>query len=147
MSELERVRALATAFRGALERCDRSRLGITFSSFPRGSCGDAALLLGRFLKDHNAGPVVYILGERGEGDSWRSHAWLHVGNIIVDITADQFDDMAERVIVTRSSHWHQTFDAEARGEGDYRIYDAATVGNLGRIYAVVLEQVQTSELG
>ena len=83
----DQLRALATAFRDAIERADRPGLGIRFESFPTGSCGDASPLLGRFLKDHGAGEVTYVLGERGElNRDWTSHAWLRVDGYIVDIT-------------------------------------------------------------
>jgi len=136
----DQLRALATAFRDAIERADRPGLGIRFESFPTGSCGDASPLLGRFLKDHGAGEVTYVLGERGElNRDWTSHAWLRVDGYIVDITADQFSDMDERVIVRATSPWHESFEEEDQHEGDYRVYDAATVAKLGRIYAQILE--------
>jgi len=77
-------------FRHAIEACDRSALPITFENFPAGSCGDAALILGKYLEERGFGLFDYVLGERGG----RSHAWLQRGHLVVDITGDQFDDMS-----------------------------------------------------
>lgn len=140
--DIDRLILLASAFRTAIERCDRARLGITFETFPRGSCGDAALLLGRFLIEHGAATTTYVLASRGEGDAWSSHAWLVVDDVVVDITPDQFDDAKAAVIVARDSAWHGTFEVEdTHIPGDFRIYDPHTVATLGGIYAVVLGQV------
>lgn len=132
---------LATVFRDAIERCDLVALGVTFESFPRGSCGDAALLLARFLSEHGAGATDYMLGERGEGEAWSSHAWLRLGEMTIDIAADQFEDQPERVIVSRDSVWHDGFVGEAQHAADYRLYDAYTVSNLDRAYALILSRI------
>jgi len=133
--------SLAQTFRGAIERCDRAKLPITFSNFPRGSCGDAALLLGRFLKDRGFGDSDYVLGWRGDHESGSSHAWLQIGDLIIDITADQFADMDQPVIVQESSTWHAAFNGEVQNEGDYRIYDDHTVQVLGAAYARVIARL------
>jgi hypothetical protein len=40
--------------------------------------------------------------------------------VIVDTTADQFDDMPERVIVAPQTAWHETFEHEDMGEAGFR---------------------------
>jgi hypothetical protein len=140
MGEVTRERLLkqATAFRDAIERVERARLGITFDSFPRGSCGDASLVLGHFLKKRGFVCPTYVQGERGEvNDDWTSHAWLRVDRFIVDITADQFPEIGERAIVAEESTWHGTFEIIAESEGDFTIYDDRTIANLSRIYAAI----------
>ena len=138
MRDLARIRELAAFFRTAIELCDRKRLPITFKEFPLGSCGDAAILLGTFLKEEGAGTFTYMVGQRGEGNDRHSHAWLEDDGVIVDITADQFLDMTERVIVTTHSCWHKTFDQEKMHEADYRIFDKHTVATLGNAYKTIL---------
>ena len=131
---------LASTFRDAIERADRSSLGLSFKRFPQGACGDAAPLLGHFLKACGAGEAIYILGERGQmGRDWSSHAWLRVDGYIVDITADQFHDMSEPVIVARASPWHQTFEAKGEHEADFTVYHPATVSELATKYAVIMK--------
>lgn len=132
------IRAHATGFRDAIERCDRAALGISFTHFPRGSCGDVAPLLGTYLKDVGAGAFQYVLGARGEGRFRETHAWLEGDRLIIDITADQFDDAPrERVIVTTRSPWHNSFEREAKHDGDYRAFDPMTQAELGRIYEII----------
>ena len=72
------------AFRNAIDACDKSKLSISFQSFPHGSCGDTSLLLARFLKGNGLGNFEYVCGVR---DGW-SHAWLEQGDTIIDITGD-----------------------------------------------------------
>jgi hypothetical protein len=98
-ARLCRLRELAGAFRSAIVGMDRERLPATFREFPRGACGDAALLLGTFLKEQGEGSFQYVCGWR-EG---YSHAWLEADGIIIDITADSFPDRSDALIVTRRS--------------------------------------------
>ena len=62
-SETEAIEFRAAQFRTALEECERRLLPITFEDFPRGSCGDATLLLAKFLQDSGLGMFDYICGE------------------------------------------------------------------------------------
>src|SRR6187399_769363 len=96
---LELLREQATRFRAAIERCAREALPTTFDNFPRGSCGDVTPLLGTFLADQGLGAFTYMLGERVGGVRYQSHAWLEVEGAIVDITADQFGELMEPVMV------------------------------------------------
>ena len=40
----------------------------------------------------------------------QAHFWITVGDVIIDITADQYVDGPAPVIVSRTSGWHSTFD-------------------------------------
>jgi hypothetical protein len=141
------IRGLARRFRRALQEQAPLWRDVSFEHFPRGCCGDTALLLGRFLCDHGAGDVQYVLGTRRLGDSWSSHAWLVVDGLIVDITADQFDDVDEEVIVAATSPWHAlTFQLDGvRRPGDYRQYDGGQGdARLHHLYALVLASEQAT---
>ncbi|MDQ5827717.1 MAG: hypothetical protein M3441_26545 [Chloroflexota bacterium] len=142
-TEIEAITLRARQFRAALEACDRSLLPISFQEFPRGSCGDAALLLGRYLQDCGLGPFNYVCGSIREegGRDFHSHAWLQRGDIIVDITADQFDEISEPVIVTRDHSWHDRFDGKVRNIADYKIYDANTKSVLSAVYRNVVTHI------
>jgi hypothetical protein len=98
-SSLTELKSGAAKFRLAIERCERRRLVRTFQDFPTGSCGDAALLLRAFLQEQGLGTFAYILGWRETDRGWGSHAWLEAAGVIVDITADQFPEIDEKVIV------------------------------------------------
>jgi len=139
-SHTNRIRCLSEIFRAAIEAAvckHQSRLPITLQGFPSGACGDAALLLAKFLEQHGEGAFDYMLGVRA---GW-SHAWLQRGALIVDITADQFDDMAEPVVVAEVSDWHALFDGASQGLADFTGWDAHTRMEFTATYACVLTSV------
>ena len=82
---MENIVVAATAFRRALEKCYVS-IGGEFMEFPSYACGPTSELLGVYLKDKGLGNFEYYYAEVSGGN----HAWLQKGNIVVDITADQF---------------------------------------------------------
>lgn len=102
--DLEQIHDAATRFRAAIENLNS--LPLTMEAFPRGACGDASELLGQYLQDSGLGTWMYVMGFRSR-DGW-THAWLEAGGVITDITADQFDDFTEAVIVTDDRTWHDT---------------------------------------
>jgi hypothetical protein len=130
-SLLATVRMLTTGFRTAIEGCDRHLLPISFRHFPRGSCRDASLLLGTYLSERGCGSFDYVAGERGDWQSepptWVSHAWAAQGDLIADITADQYPDAPAGVIVTTDSPWHQSFRRRVGHAANYRLFDERTV--------------------
>ena len=84
-----------------------------------------------------------MLGDyRSEKDgSWSSHAWLQCDCLIVDITADQFPEISDTVIVRENSEWHATLNGEPQNLADYRIYDTATAATLSRLHAHVVDTI------
>lgn len=130
---LNELKELASAFRAALEIADYSRLPITLQAFPHGACGDAALLLAKFLQEHGHGQFDYVLGRRGDG----SHAWLQRGSLVVDITADQFNEVVEPVIVRDGSPWHSSLNGEVEHVADFMLYDPHTRTVLAGAYSLV----------
>jgi len=68
-----------------------------------------------------------VSGTRGETDGRHSHAWIKQGDIIIDITADQFDEIKAPIIETKASPWHDSFDTELLHEADFHVYDQATI--------------------
>ncbi len=140
--DLARVKSLAVQFRAAFERCDPNRLPDTLKQFPYGACGDAVLLLARFLREQGIEtPFTYVPGQRGASPDLQSHIWLEAEGVVVDITADQFPEVAEPVIVAGNSAWHETFtkDTDMLHAADYRIDDQPTVARLNGAYRAVLE--------
>jgi len=64
-----------------------------------------------------------------------SHAWLqNKEDLIVDITADQFDEIDEKIIVTEDKKWHSSFESEIKHVAHFKIYDKPTVLRLGNAY-------------
>jgi hypothetical protein len=112
-------------------------------NFPHGSCGDTSILLGQYLFDQSLGLWEYTGGQR-EPDLF-SHALVEQGGLIVDITADQFDDVSEPVIVTRDRSWHGQFVfQEPRNQARISDYDPGTRAWLRPIYERILASLASS---
>lgn len=129
---------LALRFRLAILRSDPPASPLaTLRDFPRGACADASLLLAKYLQVNNCGQSLYVLGERrGHG-----HAWLHLQEYIVDITADQFDDQDAGVIVSSDSSWHASFNGKIHNVADFCLYDRDTVFKLTAAYQSITRQL------
>ena len=141
--DIEKTREAATDFRNAIEICAPS-LGISFKSFPRGSCGDAAPLLGTYLIEQGLCEFQYMLGDYGKRTdiNWSSHAWLQLDNLVVDITADQFPEITEKVIVQDFSKWHTKLNGVPQHVADYRSYNAYTVSFLSSMYFKIIANIK-----
>lgn len=96
--------AACTRFRTALD--EQEAMPANVKDFPLGACGDTTEMLGQYLDDRGFGVWMYIQGHR-DTDGW-THAWLERDGVVIDITADQFEDVTEPVIVSATSTWHGT---------------------------------------
>ena len=141
---LKQLHDIATRFREALESLPNHELPVTLQNFPCGSCGDATLLLGTYLIEQGFPPFSYMLGERGERleENWTSHAWLEREGIIIDITADQFLDKEDKVLIVQDSAWHALFCSEIRHVADYRIFERHMVAGLDRAYQKICSRLR-----
>ncbi len=135
---LEKIKESASLFRLALEQC-HADLSISFSEFPSGSCGDTSELLGAFLNDNGLGKFDYVCAEFGNmsDNNWGTHAWLEQGDLVIDITADQFDFISEKIIVCNNSYWHKSLDETIRHLADYRV----NAINLGSEYKKITKEI------
>jgi len=93
--------------RAAFERVDKTDLPISFSNFPRGSCSDTSEVLAALLKGSGFGRFNHVNGTRNDG---ATHAWLELNSLIVDITADQFDEISTPVYIGPSNKWYESFE-------------------------------------
>lgn len=141
MSDEDKIRKLAERFRETILKCDKSELPLSLADFPAGSCSDASMLLGTYFKDNGINGFILIKGKRGEGSSLETHYWLEKGDMLVDISADQFEGINEAIVITGiNSSWYGTFDKEIRQEADCRMIVAGDVReHLEAVYDYVLE--------
>lgn len=133
----EKLRAAACRFRSALESHDLELLPELCEPFPSGWCGDAAPLLSQYLTDSGLGDFDYVCGETQEVDpaeSPQSHAWLEQDGFIIDITADQFPEIGEAVMITRDRTWHSQFIECSRYLAGIDVYDAGAADRLREAY-------------
>lgn len=139
-TEMIAIRELATRFRRAIESLNLTERGSLLNPFPRGACGETTSLLGTYLRENGCGSFAYVCGQRpSPGDHHtETHAWLRRTDLIVDITADQFPEVDEPVIVTRHSPWHEGFDGRTRGEADYRNTDEHSAATRHELYVQIV---------
>ena len=104
----ETVKRAAAAFRIGIEKVKDSLSFGLMKRFPNGCSKTASLLLARYLvQELGASPVTFVSATgRDEKDGLVTHLWLEFSGIIVDITADQFRDIQQAVIVTTDRSWH-----------------------------------------
>jgi hypothetical protein len=109
--EMARLETVARQMRAAIDAVPKAELPVTLVGFPFGCCHGASILLGTYLTDIEEVGFSIIRGERGshEDNTRTSHAWLVRGDLIINITADQFPDAPASVIVERNSQWHRSF--------------------------------------
>ncbi|MGN0148858.1 MAG: hypothetical protein ACI4C7_01245, partial [Clostridia bacterium] len=85
-----------------------------FAYFPQGCCHSTSLALGVWLYNmsNKSMKIKCITGEQIDG---KSHAWLEYNHLIIDITADQFEDITESVMITSlSSVLHASYKYERK---------------------------------
>lgn len=137
------IRAVASAVRSAIDRIPNEKRPVTFKNFPRGSCGDTALVLGTyFAVDCKISGFQYVSGVRGsvpEG-TWTTHAWLERDGLVVDITADQFSDECRSVIVESDSILHSSFRDIRRMNSNFLDWTGDLTA-VSRVYALVKNDI------
>jgi len=106
--ELKTIRKAAADFRRAIVFSNLAEMPIAFRQFPRGSSGDAALLLGTYLSELGLGNFTYVCGWRDES----SHGWITKDDVTIDIAADSFHEDQPPIMVVRNSTWHSEFEIE-----------------------------------
>ncbi len=136
---INELHKLAVIFRRAIIQCEPTKLYITLQNFPRGACGDAALLLAKYLENNGYGQFDYVLGNR---DGHR-HAWIQQKDLIIDITADQFEDQDCSVIVSYNHMWHSSFLGKIQHVADLETYDSSTKINLIDSYNEIVRKINT----
>src|SRR3990170_199099 len=141
MTDEDRIGELAVRFREAILKCDMSELPLSLADFPTGSCADASMLLGTYFKNNGINGFFLIKGKRGEDSSLETHYWLEKGDMLVDITAVQFEDINEEIVITdTNSIWYGAFDKEILQEANYRMIAAKDVReHLEAVYYYVLD--------
>lgn len=134
---LDGVRDYSARFRASIEAAiarEGNKLPCSLARFPRGSCGDAAILLGEFLFLSGFGEFEYVSGSDGDG----SHAWIEKGGVIIEITADQFGGEYPSVLVTRNSPLYQRFCRTRRHPARIEHYDDVTEANLREAFSIII---------
>ena len=118
-----------------------------FSRFPSGCCGDTSDLLAQYFYDHGI-VAKYVCGTWHGETSYdsQSHAWLLVGNLVVDITGDQFRYSEnflcfdKQVYVGTINEFYKLFEVELC---DVREYNSSSIltGEQKSIYKKIIAHI------
>ncbi|BCM94496.1 hypothetical protein IAD21_06403 (plasmid) [Abditibacteriota bacterium] len=115
---IELVKAV-TEFRRALvlySRKEEAKPELGMVQFPKNCCGPASCLLARYLNELHLGQATYIEADTRDEDGrmLNMHAWLLLNDLIIDVTASQFNSKSTKkiseVIVTKDTNWHGRFN-------------------------------------
>lgn len=108
--ETEQIRSIANFVRKCIEQNRSDLRSISFQRFPNGACGDASDILGKVLFEKLKIRCQYVCGTFLSNEIGTfSHAWLErEDGCIIDITADQFDELPRlpSVIVDKNHSFH-----------------------------------------
>jgi hypothetical protein len=106
----KKIKNAALEFRKLLEEEIKFTKNYEFDLFPRGSCLASSVLLSSFLEKRGFGVFKLVFSKRNE----KTHAWLQNHSLYIDITADQFKDNKEKVIVEKKedSLFHRGFQID-----------------------------------
>lgn len=132
--EIDEIRNISEGVRAAIAN-SKAVWPQFWPGFPGGACSDASLVLGAVLDDAGHRGFECAWGEIVKPDGTRpSHGWLQRGDLIIDITADQFDDVTETVIVSRDSAWHRKWRIVTMSPGDLKEHKITEVAELYTLY-------------
>ncbi|HDL6593720.1 TPA: hypothetical protein PXO57_000389 [Yersinia enterocolitica] len=122
--ELDILRRFCTDVREALENACSERINNEITSlhqcaFPKGCCGDASDILAylifkefRVLSLRRSGVYMdYLISDVRLKDK-NNHAWIVLDGIIIDLTADQFNNQGfnnPKVMITQNEDFHRLF--------------------------------------
>jgi hypothetical protein len=71
----------------------------------------------------------------GINNNGQSHAWLEYQGWILDITADQFEDINNKVMVTMDRTWHSQFKKQSREISNFKTFNNYIKNRLSVIYS------------
>lgn len=117
------ISKIAKEMRIALEKASKLSSSLVMT-FPNGCCGTASDFLSKYL-EQNGIRTTYVAGMK---TNRITHAWLEYDDLIIDITADQFPEIDEKVLVSRNRHWYEQYERISRSEA----YDFLDVNSLDR---------------
>ena len=84
-----------------------------FRDFPRGCCGNVSLFFANRLTCLGVEGVKVIQGEKGDS----SHSWVVVNDLIIDITADQFENQNHGIFPI-DSPYHASYSDQSESSLD-----------------------------
>jgi len=132
------IREYSLEFREAIEKLNESEITNSkhFLRFPRGCCGDASDLLAKYLLSKGI-ETSYDWGMY----NGQSHGWLVYHNYLIDITADQFDEINEKVVVTNDATWYLKFRNPTKKLRTFEDFNIFNYERLNEIYEAIMRKI------
>jgi hypothetical protein len=124
-------------FRKALDKINWGEIPIGFTDFPCGTCGDVSDILAEYLYTKGFENILYVCGEYNGS----SHAWLEMEGLAIDITADQFLDIQEKVLIQSPSIWHNKYKESSRRKAGYKDMNGMALHGVTVVHNEVLNQL------
>ncbi|MEW9699069.1 transglutaminase domain-containing protein [Paenibacillus sp. SI8] len=139
-ANIDKIKELGHLFRNAIEKLEKSEFSSStwFENFPRGCCGDTSDLFAKYLLTLGI-QTEYVWGINSKR---QSHGWLEYEDYIMDLTADQFHEISERVLITREGIWYQQFKGQRRSIHDFEKFSDFNSLRLGKIYGNVIKRLE-----
>jgi len=143
--EIKDIENIARKVRAAIEEeiaTSKYTNDIELQSFPRGSCEVATVILGLFLIQAGYEKTIQHAGlRRNINGSENYHVWLFVNDqIIVDITADQFQECTSKIIVETRSKLHDSFPVYQKRPLNLEALDRNGMANYRNLYNEILHK-------
>ncbi|QBH97236.1 hypothetical protein EKN56_13020 [Limnobaculum zhutongyuii] len=96
MATFNEIKEEALKFRELLENCDKSKTKLVIDCFPVMSCKLSSMLLAyHFLKLWPQLELKGVMAATGKNNEI-THYWLEIGEIVIDITGDQYNIISAR---------------------------------------------------
>lgn len=96
MLTIAEIKDEASEFRKLIEFCDRNNTSLVIDCFPVMSCKLSKMLLSyHFLKLWTELSIKGVSAATGRNGQI-THYWLEIDNIVIDITGDQYNIIADK---------------------------------------------------
>jgi hypothetical protein len=86
--KLNAIKKICINFRKAIREYSGCKDPVAMKYFPRGCCSITSYLLGAYFDENGFGVCNIVRAEKGD----KSHAWLELEDIYIDLTLDQIDE-------------------------------------------------------
>jgi hypothetical protein len=118
-ARVQEIRSAAEEFREAIEQSDWNLVMDEYFILRnlRAMCKPAAMLVDKYLREElDCRPIEFVSAQRWTeaGLVYRSHFWLEHDGLIIDISADQYPEIEQSVMVTADHSWHDGFTNQSR---------------------------------
>lgn len=96
-------------------------------------------MLGTYLREH-LGVECEFVGGRLNG---KGHAWLELGSLVIDITADRLAPESRPIVIEEDPEFYRKFEIRTREEPDFDKYQREeTRERLVRDYKLLVADVR-----